>query len=640
MRFDYHLSLLPKDQRDILEILPILFHYKGDLFFPALNHDSLYGIEGYRPRPELLARVLPLFHSFKNAPADSNGFFERKKSFEFLYLMGSAGTIAFTPGSDMDFWIGIEKRKIKPVQLEILNTKIRWIENWAATSHDMEIHFFLTDIADLRLEHYGELGGESCGSTLGKLLKDEFYRSMIHLAGKYPKFWAIPCGTDDNEYDAIRFERGQQDKTLRILDIGHAHSFESREIFGAVLWQILKGLYSPFKSVIKIALLEYYASQDYLDLLCNQLKARILNSQNPERIDPYLEMILLVRNYKRNQAQAPEDAYLLEECFLIKCMHGLDPSGQRAKLNKLSHISEEWGISKDSFQHFLDFENWRYEEKSQLAERIFSYFVNTYMRLREKAMKQSGSISERDMTVMGKTLKAFLTKAPNKIPFQFSLVEARSIYLVRLTKDRDVENRETWVLQADFHGSQAGNKNIRLFQHFDLLPVCAWLVVNRYYHTSQKVSLLSTTTFSLTYITDFLRQFHEFLPDNEIMEHVLENWQDSASYLRLFLIPNSHESENHDRLEHITCFSVNSFGEVYHHLFQGPSTLEQLVSTMILKGFNWKHIHPDMIYVFKSGGPLLGRNRVGNSVQTKLTSLIERLQEKAGLAQPQETYGL
>lgn len=640
LRFDYHLSLLPKDQREILEILPVLFHFKGDCFFPALKSDSLFGIEGYVPRPEHLLRVGSYFHSFKNAPVDSASLFEKKKSFEFLYLMGSAGTIAYTPGSDMDFWIGIEKRKTKPAQLEILKTKISWIEKWAETSHNMEIHFFLTDIADLRLENYGELGGESCGSTLGKLLKDEFYRSMIHLAGKYPKFWAISSETDEKEYDAIRFERGQSDKSLRILDIGHAQSFETKEIFGAALWQILKGLHSPFKSVIKIALLEYYASRDHIDLLCNQLKSKILTSGQAERIDPYFEMILLVRDYKHNHAMAPEDAALLEECFLIKCLFGIDQNTQRAKYQNLLHIAEDWGISQETFQHLLGFEDWRYEEKSLLAEKIFSYFVNTYMRLREKAMKQAGSISERDLTVMGKTLRAFLTKAPNKVPFHFSLLEARSIYLVRLTKDRDVENRETWVLQADFHGKQSGNKNIRLFQHFDLLPVCAWLVVNQHYHSSQKISLLSTTTFSLNYITDFLRQFQDFMPDSSIIDHVLENWQDAASYIKLFIMPNSHESENHDRLEHITCFSVNSFGEVYYHFFQGSNALEQFVSTMILKGINWKHIQGDMVTIFRTGGPLLGRNRVSNSIQTKLESLLEKLQEKAGIAQGQETYGL
>ena len=107
---------------------------------------------------------------------------KRRLPISFLALMGSIGTVAFTEESDMDFWVGIDVQS-DDVDLFSLEDRFRNIEQWAYDTARLETHFFIADLNKIRCDDYGSLSEESCGSTLGKLLKDEFYRTAIILEG-------------------------------------------------------------------------------------------------------------------------------------------------------------------------------------------------------------------------------------------------------------------------------------------------------------------------------------------------------------------------------------------------------------------------------------------------------------------------
>ena len=64
------------------------------------------------------------------------------------------------------------------------------------------------------------------------------------------------------------------------IDLGNIQSIPKKEYYGALIWQIFKGIRNAFKSVIKMALVEkyYYATQDD-PLLCNQFKHQWMNTQ-------------------------------------------------------------------------------------------------------------------------------------------------------------------------------------------------------------------------------------------------------------------------------------------------------------------------------------------------------------------------
>ncbi|MFQ5560300.1 MAG: hypothetical protein ACE5FU_06935, partial [Nitrospinota bacterium] len=52
----------------------------------------------------------------------------------------------------------------------------------------------------IRQDDFGGSNKESVGSSLGKVLKEEFYRTMILVCGKRTLWWIMPPGVSDQEY--------------------------------------------------------------------------------------------------------------------------------------------------------------------------------------------------------------------------------------------------------------------------------------------------------------------------------------------------------------------------------------------------------------------------------------------------------
>jgi adenylate cyclase len=366
-------------------------------------------------------------------------------------------------------------------------------------------------------------------------------------------------------------------------------------------------------------LLEHYAAKSGVELLCNHIKRKIIESDPVARIDPYLEMIEVVRK------SLPQDARLFEACFLIKSFEGIDMDHQKSKFNFLLQLGVEWGLGKPEILHFWDYRNWTFEERANLSTQIFNHFIRTYKNLREKAMAQTGILSERDLTIMGKTLRAYLSKEPHKIPQEFSLIEPKSIILVRFIKERDSTDRMIWALDADFMGSQANLKNKRLFQHPNLLCVCAWLVVNGHYHPSQKFTVAGNREFSILYVTEFLKQFATFLPSEDIMSQVLRQWNEKSLVKKCFVIPNWSETNDTDNLQSIMIFTMNSFGEVHFHCLDGPKCLELFVGNYVLKEFALKELDNRTFEVLRYGMQGAPGFRLATSIKQKLDQVVEHV---------------
>lgn len=624
LRLEYHFTCLSRKHGDLLRLMPLLLHLELNLFLPGLEQDALHGIAGYQPDDDTLLMAAQYFPQVRTLSTEKGALFEKKQPLEFLYLMGSAGTAAYSAGSDMDFWVGIEKHKYKRTELRNLQQKLTLIENWAS-QYQLELHFFLTDIADLRNDRYGELDGESCGSALGVLLKDEFYRSMLHLAGKYPKFWATPVGTQESASENKLFDRFLSDRLLKLLDIGAIHHVVPQELPGAVLWQILKGLHSPFKSVLKIALLEYYACADKPELLSHRHKRGIHTQKQVGRTDPYLAMIEQIRTYHLETGKDPAERRLLEECFLIKCLAGLDPQQNSKRFAFLMELSARWDFSPAEAQRLHRFRDWPYAESAALAKRIFDHYINTYKLLRTKALQTKGSVSERDLTVMGKTLRAYLEKQENKIPYHFSLLEARHIHMLRFGKARNASQQAVWTLLADFGGNGIHSKNVPLFEHPDILSVCAWFALNGYWHPRQKIALPAIHQYSVEMISAFFRQFVAFLPKEKILDQVLRTWNDKAEIKRIFLMPNALEPDNQDQLVNLTCYTLNSFGEMHTHQYSGKDSLQQLVAQLLIPSVDFKEFSKDSCIVFRYGSAATPRHRIALDIQQKMDALCEAL---------------
>lgn len=238
---------------------------------------------------------------------------------EFLSLMGSVGSIAYTDKSDFDYWCCV-REGLSEDDKKALQEKFIKIERWCEEELGVEVHFFMTTQKQLAENNFGEVSKESCGSALGKLLKEEYYRGSLHIVGKVPYWWVIPCGTSDHAYEKVvdYLEKHPQNYTHDYIDIGNIVEIPQEEYLGGGLWQLNKGIDSIFKSILKMALLIVYSDpKSDKTLLSTMLKRQVYENPNGmEYLDPYQNMIDLVLGYYAKHDSSKVE--LLRRCFFMK----------------------------------------------------------------------------------------------------------------------------------------------------------------------------------------------------------------------------------------------------------------------------------------------------------------------------------
>ena len=73
-------------------------------------------------------------------------------------------------------------------RLALLQKKAGKLQQWAFES-GLEAHLFLMNGEKFKRGQREPLTGENCGSAQHYLLLDEFYRTGILLAGRWPAWW-------------------------------------------------------------------------------------------------------------------------------------------------------------------------------------------------------------------------------------------------------------------------------------------------------------------------------------------------------------------------------------------------------------------------------------------------------------------
>ena len=334
---------------------------------------------------------------------------------DLVAVMGSVGTIGFTGDSDLDVWVCCAPAGHSSHGLSLYRRKVEEVEAWMAGHAGVEVHLFLQESARIRASDFGEADLEGCGSAMGALLKEEFYRTGILLAGKIPLWWLLPPGTSPEEHArrAAAAPAGQ-------VDLGPVARVPLGELFGAAIWQIVKSWKSPFKSALKMGLLEKAVrSGREVPPLCELLEDEVRAGRSP---DPYQLLFDEVLAHYRSQGDA-EAEDLLARCFYLKTGVRLDPAGlgrgrgDSPDETLMLEYVRSWGWGARRVRHLNGFADWKFEWVQGLAKEIDRFFLRTYQRIRV-ALEESGEvqrITDRDLTILGRKLQAAYRRAPHKV---------------------------------------------------------------------------------------------------------------------------------------------------------------------------------------------------------------------------------
>ncbi|MDP3425847.1 MAG: pentapeptide repeat-containing protein, partial [Humidesulfovibrio sp.] len=157
---------------------------------------------------------------------------------EALYAIGSLGSVAQKPSSDIDCWVCHGEPEGLPQEVrEGLRRKLAALELWADEQFGLEVHFFAMTLDEVRTNSFGMSDKESSGSAQAALLKEEFYRTALRLAGRDLLWWTAPPGADAATAQSLLADISALDPRLaaELVDLGQPEPIPASEYFGACL---------------------------------------------------------------------------------------------------------------------------------------------------------------------------------------------------------------------------------------------------------------------------------------------------------------------------------------------------------------------------------------------------------------------
>ncbi|MFC4260713.1 class I adenylate cyclase [Marinobacter lacisalsi] len=415
LRLDRARSSLTWRQQIVLDLLPLVFH----LNHPALPgyhaSDCPHGLDRYQPSDLAIHAAQRLARSFRpssgrNTPGELTG----------LYLMGSPGSLGHSVASDLDVWV-CHCNDLAPGRIAALHEKARRLSHWAA-DYGLELNLFVFSADDFRHgRQEAEVTGENCGSAQHYLLLDEFYRTAIHLGGRYPLWWLIPAEEEKRYSELTRFL--QDNRFIRpdeYLDFGALPSIPVTEFLGAGIWQLYKGIDSPWKSLLKLLLIECYARDRRNGLLSGEFKKAVYNGDaTVDSADPYVMLYRRLEQWLLSM-EAPGRLDLVRRALYLKTGLPLTRAAETASRWQgriLQQLVFEWGWQRQILAELDARHEWRVETVTDLRRRVVSELTHSYRLLSRMARSDNvrSSISTADLNLLGRKLYAAFQRKAGKI---------------------------------------------------------------------------------------------------------------------------------------------------------------------------------------------------------------------------------
>ncbi len=405
---------LNQRQANLLTLLPLLFHANHPLLPGYINRETPVGVWDYEPDALTLNLAKGLTRSFSYRKSTRKHY-----AIHAIYFMGSTGTVAHSEGSDFDFWLCYDP-ELKKDQLQNLQQKAQKITAWAKQL-GLEIHFFFVNPEEYREGKHHQLSSEDSGSTQHNLLLDEFYRTSVLLAGQFPLWWLVPPQYEAS-YDGYVAElRRKRFLYARdCIDFGGISYIPAEEFFGAALWQISKGVDAPYKSILKLLLIEAYASEyPAMDLLSKDLKEAVYaNRADPEKLDSYVLMLDKVSNYLSG-AEEEKRLQLARRCFYYKAGIRLSDNVKRADWRRelLLKLVDSWGWEHADLLLLDAAHTWKVDRVLEERQSLYDALIASYQFLSEFVRRNAGlsMITQRDLNTLGRKLYTTFERKAGKV---------------------------------------------------------------------------------------------------------------------------------------------------------------------------------------------------------------------------------
>lgn len=537
-RYERTCAALSERQQQFVQILPLLFHVNHPMLPGYISHSTPAGVYQYTPTNDDLRIAKIIARSFQY----NRDLTEKMCSIDALFIMGSVGTIAQSDSSDLDLWVCHSLDDDNP-HLQELERKCTLISQWAAQQVRLEVHFFLMRSGEFSHNRNQHLSSEASGSAQHFLLLDEFYRTALWLAGKIPLWWFVPA-SQEQDYDSYR-EKLLRKRFLKeddLVDFGSLPTIPANEFIGAGIWQLYKAIESPYKSVLKLLLLEVYASahvqddmpamsgaEELLDntdelteenthktaenshphiatepLALSLKRAIYTDTPDADTLDPYVMVYRRIEHYlqKHDQLQRLE---LVRRCFYFKVNKALSRTSRHAQKSwqrkLLEELVKDWNWSSHQL-HMLDNRAY-WKAPHVISERtlLVNELNQSYRLLSElsKHQYQDIAISSDELSILGRKLHAAFERKAGKIEWINPGISRDLSEDALCFVHKQNDQQENWqVIRGSQNDLALRNINVEPIKHArSLVELLLWCHANEILASHTKADIIAQS-FSLS----------------------------------------------------------------------------------------------------------------------------------------------
>ena len=501
-------------------------------------------------------------------------FFPQANTILGIYTIGSSGTIAQTEHSDYDIWICIDKRSYDAHTLQQLFRKINLLKNWLDTQLKQPVYFFISDVEDIRSCHFGQVDEESCGTTQKNILKEEFYRTMIVIAGKIPLWWI--CHDKEHpvlyrdfaeEFDHHEYEN--QD----FVDIGDVEGISQDEYFGAALWQLNKSLTYPLKSIIKMLLLKMQIDSPPEDLLCSRFRKTILEkSASPALSDPSLYAIKALLDH--NESARPELLEFIKSCFYLRFDIKMFSKRQGLKERLVADLLNRHRIERNTVYRLNEFAAWSFSEQVAFGNQIFRLLLDIYKEI-NNSPRQS-SLSEGDMTIIGHKIASCLVSKPDKIS-----VIHKPISNMNLPELTFKTNGKIWQIY------DSSNPSDIITSHRDIVTCLAYLIWNGIHETGQVRMEYNPTDVTIQEIINLSKVIRDTFGSHDVAAIDFANFMEPEQIVKALVVVSfegsAQKKKKKKTMNDQHLLYLNHWGELFVRQFGTQEELQAFIRAIIAR---------------------------------------------------------
>ncbi len=361
------------------------------------------------------------------------------------------------------------------------------------------------------------------------------------------QWWSVP---PDQERTYSQYVQQLRDagtvKPGDYIDFGGVEEIPAEEFFGAAVWQLYKSIDSPFKSVLKLMLMEVYAAEyPNIDLLSLRYKRAVHDGVTTlNELDPYIQMYRKVEEYlmERNDAQR---LALVRRCFYLKVNEKLTAkvsSGSTEwRREHMELLAKSWDWTQRELRSLDSKDSWNIDTVMSERRALINALTQSYRRLSEFARKYAtqGGISKTDLTLLGRRLYAAFERKAGKIEFVNRGFGANLAEKHITIENHHSTEREHWQLYSGQISAEQAAQSTPMKRGANALEVLVWCYFNRIVAPETIIHVLThNASLSVREIRQTLKALSSRFPDAGIATSTISELSKNPTIRRVALFVN------------------------------------------------------------------------------------------------------